>query len=185
MRKGFKRIDWTTADIEFLRENAGILTKREICFELKKSKKSVERKAESLGISLRVHNRKLQWCALCASWRATVSPRTGICTVCRKREQLRNHKVTAADCYGRLTPAQKLDYEKNEAKRGTRKMPKRPRKTSSDPMSRYQRAKAQEQYLRDVERWEIACLKLQIDAAKQDVKRMREKLGENPRKKSK
>lgn len=185
MRKGFKRIDWTTAEIEFLRENAGILTKREISFELKRSNGSVREMAHRLGISLRVHKRKLEWCVSCASWRATVSPRTGICTVCRRRAQLHDHKVTAADCYRRLTPAQKVEYEKNEAKRGTRNMPKRPHKSGSNPLSLYERAKAQEQYLREIERWEMSCLNLQIDASKQDVKRLREKLGENPRKKSK
>lgn len=183
MRKGQKLNDWKASEVAFLRENAGILSQQEISYELKRSYWSVFNQAKRLGISLRLYVRKLEWCNTCAAWRSTVSPKTGKCAVCRKRDQLQAAKFRTADAYEALTSEQKLIYDKSLVLRGS-SVPPRPKKQASCPVSRYHRSKAEEQYLRDLERWEVACLTRLVDAEKQNLKRMREKTGTNPRKKS-
>ena len=181
MRKGVKGRHWTTEELRFLQENAGILTRREICYELKCSAPAVKFMAGQLGVSLRCFKRKLEWCNTCAAWRSTVSPKTGKCAVCRKREQLQAAKFRTADAYEALPAEEKLTYDKSLVLRGSG-VPPRPKKQASCPVSRYYRSKAEEQYLRDLERWEVACLTRLVDAEKQNLKRMREKTGTNPRK---
>ena len=87
-RKGAKQQGWTTSDEQFLFKYAGVLTRREICRELKRSTESVRSKAKRYGISLRCFVSKLTWCNNCATWRSSVSDRTGYCRVCAKREML-------------------------------------------------------------------------------------------------
>lgn len=183
MRKGQKLNDWTASEVAFLRENAGILSQQEISYELKRSYWSVFNQAKRLGISLRLYVRKLEWCNTCATWRSTISPKTGKCAVCRKKEQLESAKIRTADAYAQLPAEHRETYDENLAIRTTT-FPPRPKKQGSCPVSRYYRSKAEEQYLRDLERWEVACLTRLVDAEKQQTKRMREKTGTNPRKKS-
>lgn len=182
MRRGAKGVHWTTSDIEFLRDNAGVLSRREICLHLKRSKDSVKWMARQIGVSLRCHKSRLQWCNTCATWRATVSPNTGECAVCRKREQLSKAKARTADAYRSLSADQRSVYAESMTSRST-KHRKRPVKRASNPMSRYDRAKAHDDYMRDLERWEIDYLDREINAEKTLLKRMREKVGSNPRKK--
>lgn len=181
MRKGANVTHWTTSDIEFLRDNAGILTQREISRELKKSYWSVYKQAGRIGVSLRVHRQSLQWCNTCATWRATISPKTGECAVCRKRAQLVKAKERTADAYRALSAGQRAVYAESLASRSSDHR-KRPEKRPSNPMSRYERSKAEDDYLRDLERWETDQLNHEIDAEKTLLKRMRKKVGTNPRK---
>lgn len=181
MRRCAKGVHWTTSDIEFLRENAGALTQREISHQLRKSYWSVYKQAGRLGLSLRVHKPNLQWCNACATWRATISPKTGECAVCRKRSQLIKAKERTADAYRSLSAEQRAVYAESLASRSSDHR-KRPEKRPSNPMSRYERSKAEDDYLRDLERWEIDQLNHEIDAEKTLLKRMREKVGTNPRK---
>lgn len=184
-RKGAKQFGWTTADEQFLLKYAGVLTRREICRELKRSRKSVEHKAKRLGISLRCFVSKLTWCNNCATWRTTVSERTGYCRVCAKREMLARSEQRVSDELAHLNFNQRTIYLNEEAHRGTRQPPPKPVKQPSTVGSLYNRKKAEEQYQKDLERWEIACLDQLINANKTRLKRIRQKLGTNPRKKSK
>ena len=184
-RKGAKQNAWTTTDEQFLIKYAGVLTRREICRELKRSHRSVETKAERLGISLRCYVSKLTWCNNCATWRSNVSERTGYCRVCAKREMLERSEKRVSDELAHLNFDQRTLYLNEESHRGTRKLPSKPEKQASVVGSLYARKKAEEQYLKDVERWEVACLDQLINANKTRLKRIRQKLGTNPRKKSK
>lgn len=184
MRKGATGRHWTGEEIKFLKENAGILSRREISYELKRSSIAVKRMAGRLGLSLRCFTRKLEWCNTCATWRSTISPKTGKCAVCRKKEQLESAKFRTADAYAQLPAEHRETYAESLAIRTTT-FPPRPKKQGSCPVSRYYRSKAEEQYLRDLERWEVACLTRLVDAEKQQTKRMREKTGTNPRKNKK
>lgn len=184
-RKGAQQFGWTTADEQFLLKSAGVLTRREICRELKRSRKSVEHKAKRLGISLRCFVSKLTWCNNCATWRTTVSERTGYCRVCAKREMLARSEQRVSDELAHLNFNQRTIYLNEEAHRGTRQPPPKPVKQASTVGSLYTRKKAEEQYQKDLERWEIACLDQLINANKTRLKRIRQKLGTNPRKKSK
>lgn len=181
-RKGARQIGWTTADERFLVDHAGILTRREICKELKRSAESVRSRARRLGVSLRCYESRLEWCAECATWRSTVSPKTGRCAVCRKRDQLDASERRIADALEHLPSEARAVYEGSESSRGTRKpptRPKRPRRTGN----RYADAKADDAHLIAVETWEAALLDLKIDANKTRLKRIRAKVGANPRKK--
>mgnify|MGYP006932207009 FL=1 len=53
---------------------------------------------------------------------------------------------------------------------------------ASCPVSRYQRERARTDYLLALEAWEHRRLELPYNAAKKRLQRMREVLGENPRK---
>lgn len=184
-RKWAKQSAWTTKEEQFLLDNAGILTRREICRELKRSTESVRNKAKRYGISLRCFVGKLTWCNNCATWRTTVSERTGYCRVCAKREMLARSEQRVSDALAHLNFNQRTVYLNEESHRGTRKLPSKPEKQASVVGSLYARKKAEEQYLKDVERWEVACLDQLINANKTRLKRIRQKLGTNPRKKSK
>lgn len=181
-RKGAKQHGWTTADEQFLLKYAGVLTRREICRELKRSTESVRNKAKRYGISLRCFVSKLTWCNNCATWRTTVSERTGYCRVCAKREMLARSEQRVSDALAHLSFNQRTVYLNEEAHRGTRQAPSKPVKQASTVGSLYARRKAEEQYQKDLERWEIACLDQLINANKTRLKRIRQKLGTNPRK---
>ena len=64
-------------------------------------------------------------------------------------------------------------------------MPPRPRKRITPSDSKYAVKKADELYMKELEQWEIACLDQAINANKTRLKRIRQKLGTNPRKKIK
>ena len=181
-RKGEKQRSWTTADEQFLLRYAGVLTKRDICKELKRSDKAVEIKAKRLGVSLRCFVSKLTWCNQCAKWRVTVSERTGNCRVCAKREMLERSEERITEALEQLDLDQRAVYLQGEAKRGSRKMPPKPQKQASKVGSMYARKRAEEQHQKDLEQWEIACLDRQINANKTRLKRIRQKSGTNPRK---
>lgn len=89
------------------------------------------------------------------------------------------------DALAQLTQEQRLIYEEEESKRGKRRMPPRPVKMQVSPKNRYKFVKEEERYAIAVEAWEIKCLDLDIDANKTRLKRICQKLGTNPRKKSK
>lgn len=183
-RRGSAQRTWTTAEIDRLRDMAGRIPVREICRQLKRSRKSVEHAAARLGLSLRCCRTRLVWCDECATWRSALD-RDGRCRVCRMREQLAGREAACAEALAAMTPEQRAVYAESEAKRSTRRFPSRPRpaKRESCPMSRYERDKAQAEYLLDLEKWEYRRLKLPYDAAKTRLRRMREVTGTNPRKK--
>lgn len=181
-RKGTRQNSWTTADEQFLFKYAGVLTRREICKELKRSTESVRNKAKRYGISLRCFVSKLTWCNQCATWRTTVSERTGYCRVCAKREMLARSEQRVSDELAHLNFNQRNKYLQEEAHRGSRQPPSKPVKQAPTVGSLYARKKAEEQYQKDLERWEIACLDQLINANKTRLKRIRQKLGTNPRK---
>lgn len=183
-RPGDAQRPWTTAEIAYLRDTAGRIPRRDICRRLRRSRSSVETMACRLGVSLRCYMPKLVWCDECAKWRSHVDA-DGRCRVCRMREQLRGREDACAEALAAMDPAQRAVYEEGESRRQTRRVPPRPAKRASCPVSRYQRAKAEADHALAVEEWEHRCLKLRYDAAKTRLRRMREKTGANPRKKSK
>ncbi|MFR1639149.1 MAG: hypothetical protein ACLSVD_08210 [Eggerthellaceae bacterium] len=121
-------------------------------------------------------------CNECATWRTGIDDKTGRCRVCTMREHLRGREEACALELSMMAPEQRLVYERTEMQRRTRRILERPKKRESCPMSRYERSKAEERYLIDIEEWEYRTLKLRYDAAKTRLRRMREKTGRNPRK---
>lgn len=185
LRKGAHRIDWSTKDIKYLRDNAGVLPMREICKHLKRSKNSVDWMARHIGVSLRCYKRKMSWCPVCATWRSTLSDKTGMCRVCSKKKMLEDGEMRVSQELEKLTLEQRAEYNDQEVHRRTRRIPLKPIKLKVDPKNHYKYAKEEERYLREIEAWEIKCLDLRIDANKTRLKRIRQKSGSNPRKNSK
>lgn len=185
MRKGARRIDWSTKDLKYLRDNAGIIPMRQICKHLKRSKNSVDWMARHIGVSLRCYKRKMSWCPVCATWRSTLSDKTGMCRVCSKKKMLEDGEMRVSQELEKLTLEQRAEYNDQEVHRRTRCIPLKPIKLKVDPKNHYKYAKEEERYLREIEAWEIKCLDLRIDANKTRLKRIRQKSGSNPRKNSK
>lgn len=185
MRKGRRRIDWTTEELRYLRENAGKVPLRDICRHLKRSYKSVTRMAERMRLSLRCRTSRLVWCTKCATYRTSLREKTGHCSVCFKRDQLARAKVRTAEAYAALSTKDKAIYASTMTRRET-VLPPRPRspEASMVPRDRNERLKAEEDYARALERWEIKCLDKLINAEKTLTKRMRLKTSSNPRKKN-
>ena len=186
-RKGARQQAWTTEEITQLQDMAGRLSRREICRSLKRTRKSVQCMADRLGLSLRCYQSRLVWCVECASWRSRVSPKTGRCRVCQMREQLRGREDACTQVLEQMSEKQRRTYLDAESLRHTRStsLEPRPQKRASCPVSMYERAKAEEQYLLDLEEWEYRRVLLPYNAAKKRLQRMREHVGDNPRKKSK
>lgn len=182
MRKGAKRIDWSLSELRFLTENAGKLTIREICFELKRSRASVESQAKRLGLTLRCYKPHLEWCPVCATWRRPLNEKTGMCRVCAKRQMLKDSEERLTQALSELTTEQRAEYGRQEAHRATRRLPAKPHKSTLGNSNPYLDAKAEEEYLEALETWEIKCLDFRINASKKRLQRAREKSGTNPRK---
>lgn len=185
LRKGARRLDWSTKDLKYLRDNAGIIPMRQICKHLKRSKNSVDWMARHIGVSLRCYKRKMSWCPVCATWRSTLSDKTGMCRVCSKKKMLEDGEMRVSQELEKLTLKQRAEYNEQEVHRRTRRIPLKPIKLKVDHKNHYKYAKEEERYLREIEAWEIKCLDLRIDANKTRLKRIRQKSGSNPRKNSK
>ena len=183
MRKGSTRRDWTTAEVRFLAESAGRVPRREICRRLKRSAKSVRRKAESMGLSLRVPAWSLVWCDECATWRTRLNAQ-GRCPVCQKRANIAAEAARCAYERAAMTPGQRRTFDEAEARRGRVKPhPRMPRRTGADGMGPFAASRAEQEWLAAMEAWQLERLTLEYDAEKQRLKRMREARGTNPRKK--
>ena len=187
MTRGGQSRAWTTREVAFLLNAAGSLPLRTICKKLGRSERAVASMAAKLNrsgahLTLKCWSSRLVWCNEGATWRTRIDEKTGRCRVCTIREQLRGREEACSRELALMTPEQRLVYERTETQRKTRKMPEHPRKHESCPMSRYERSKAEERYLIDLEEWEYRTLKLRYDAAKTRLRRMREKTGRNPRK---
>lgn len=149
MRKGTKRRDWTVAEEQFLIVNAGKLPKRDICQMLRRSSKSVERKAVQLRaqgarIELRYHYPTLEPCPKCGCLSGTID-RTGMCKPCRKRDQLATIEARISDLMSLLPPEERDIYERTEAKRASKLEPL-PEPPNTDGMSEYRKAYHEEAY---------------------------------------
>lgn len=184
MRKGAKRNEWTTAEIQYLKEHAGRTTKRDIQFALKRSESSIKLMAHRLGLSLRVPLWRLVWCDECAAWRTSINERTGRCKVCQARANLSNTESRCTEVYQRMTAAQKEVYDESETKRGRRKefIP-RPKFPEVGHLNEYAASKAKQDYYKALEAWNLEKVDVEYTACRKRLERMRRVLGENPREK--
>lgn len=186
MRKGASCNHWSSKEISFLVENAGKMPKRDIQFALKRSKKSIERMAEAMHLSLRVPLWRLEWCNECASWRVKVNERTGRCKVCQTRENLAKEEGRCVEAYQRMTPEQRRIYDESEAKRGRRKAfaPRPQYPANIESRNKFAASKAQQDYYKALEEWNFDKVQAEYGACRKRLERMRKALGENPQKKS-
>lgn len=173
---------WSTEELAYLRENAGTLTRREICLELRRSRKSVERMAARHGISLRTVRRTLVWCHACARWRTSVND-SGLCPVCNERAKTEREEERCAEELAAMDAPQRAAFDATEARRAPRKKrPPAPAPPDTGGMAARERTRAEEAWEREVEAWELELETRRYNAAKQRLKRIRAVLGTNPRK---
>jgi len=186
LRKGARRIDWSTKDLKYLRDNAGLIPISKISKHLGKSPKAIQRKAETLGLSTRYFNSTLAWCPNCAHMRTEINPHTGVCRVCSKQKQLDKSEQRISEALAQLPFEQRSVLEHFELSRGS-EIPPKPvmKKVSTKPRYRYRRNRELIRYERELELWEIKYLDRRINANKKRLERIRMRLGTNPRKKSK
>lgn len=179
MRRGAKRSEWSTADVRFMIENAGRIPKRDICRHLKRSSKSVERKAawlraQGILIDLRHFESKLTPCPSCGNLSATLD-RTGFCKPCRQREQLATIQARISSLLQRLPMSERDTYMDTEAETESARHIK-PKPQSTQDMSEYAKARARERYAIEIEAWESANLFRRIKAAQKRKERIEKKV---------
>lgn len=179
MRKGAQLNPWSTAEVLYLLESAGYVPKREICQHLKRSSKSVERKAAWLrnrgyNVDLRCYTPKLATCPACGCLRSTVDHKSGICEPCRKREQLATIQGRIAELYPLLTPEDRDLYEVTEAEIASSIEPA-PTPPNTQGLSPYTTAQMEEAYEISLEEWTCLNLHRQIKATQKRKERIEKK----------
>lgn len=180
-RRGEHHEPWTTSDEAYLRENAGIVPLRDMALHLKRSQSAVRIRASLLGVSVRCYERTLVWCDQCATWRTSLDG-NGRCQICRLKGQLQAVEARIADELQAAPQDVRELYARTESLRAS--AVKRVPLGTWQEGSRYDRMRVQEIYLRNVEEAERATLQRMVDACKTRLKRIREKRGTNPRKKT-
>ena len=180
-RTGEHHTPWATSDIRYLRENAGHVPIAELARHLKRSQQAIRSRACILGVSIRCYRRTRVWCDQCATWRTALDS-DGRCPICRLRDQLQAVEGRISDELQAAPEDVRELYARTESLRASA--------VKSVPMgewregSEYDRMRVQEVYLRNVEEAERATLQRMVDACKTRLKRIREKRGTNPRKKT-
>ena len=191
MRKGAKRVEWTTEEVRYLLEHAGIDSKRSICRHLRRSHESVKQKAKQLraegyDISLRVYQTLTVICPKCSQARSKEgrwTGRTGFCEVCRMRDSYQEALWRQAEAYADLTPEQRQEYDRTQPQTGRSNLPPRPKMPQTIGMSPQRARRVSELHAIEVEQWEKRCLTMLTNAVKKRTQHIREKAGTNPRKK--
>ncbi len=165
--------------MQFLRENAGKVPKRDICQMLKRSSASVSRKAAELRWqggcpSLKYYVPTMEPCPSCGKLSATIN-RTGMCEPCRRRDQLAGIHAQIADLMAQLTPEDRDTYERMESKVESTLEPL-PEPPDTSRMTPYRRAYREEMHAAKVEQVVASNLRRQVKAAQKRKERIREKV---------
>lgn len=190
MRKGAKKVEWTTEEIRYLLEHAGVDSKRSICHHLKKSGGAVRQMAYRLrnqgyDINLRVYETLTVICPKCSKARAKSGKwigRTGFCEVCRMEDSYREALWRQAEAYDDLTPEQRWEYDRTQAQTGRSKIPPHPKRPQTYGLSPQRARRLEDLYAIEVEQWEKQRLTMLTNAVKKRTQHIREKAGTNPRK---
>ncbi len=169
------------SDEHYLIAHAERVAKRDICRHLKRSSKSVERKAAHLreqghAITLRHYTPRLDTCPSCGCLSGHMG-KEGICEPCRRREQLATIHARIAELLPLLPQAERDTYEKTEAETASRydRMPKAP----SSAATYYEQQRDKERHALAMEAWSSANLKREIKAAQKRKERIEKKVKTN------
>lgn len=178
-KRGAKQRPWTVSEERRLVEWAGAIPRREICRRLRRSRKSVERKAASLRsrgvrVDLRCHRRTMEICPSCGRASALMGA-DGICEACRRSEQLRRIEAEVAGLLARLPEAERELYAGTEAERETSGEPM-PALWPTHGVSRYEAERNEERNDRALEQWRVRRLRRLVKAAQKRKERIRAKV---------
>lgn len=184
---------WTTAEEELVREKAGLLSAKDIARLLGRTVNAVvihayrmrEEGRLDYGLSTRQEhfNSWLEECCECHRMRYTVD-RTGTCGVCRKKEQLESNLETMRRAWVNLPPPLRARAKRDCMPRRAPSLMsksskiKYPQKPDISAMNDFDAAAAMDEWLVEVEKYETAMLKLDIDAVKQRTCKWRRKTRE-------
>lgn len=170
-RKGARQRSWSNADLNYLYLNLGKKPVKEIARKLKRSEKSVYRKADRI----RRNEISLSWCTSCNSLR-TIVDREGKCKVCNLRESTERAEREAMKLIEQLDKETRENYLNNEPFRGSKRedLPKK--------LSIVKQIKADKEFLVREEILELAYETRRYDAARSRLRHIRNHLGISPRK---
>ena len=183
MRRGARRREWTTDEVRRLVDMAGRIPRREICRRLRRSRKSVERKAAELRhrgvpVDLRCFRSTLEICPSCGR-RSALLGSEGICEACRRAQQLARIESEVADLLAALPEAERALYAETEAERETAAEPM-PAMLPTRGVSRYRAAANEDRNDRAMEQWRVRRLRRLVRAAQKRKERIRRKAEKVP-----
>ncbi len=178
-RKGARQRDWTVAELRYLRDNAGVLPRRELSRALKRGARSIIQQAYRMrrdgeDVDLRCFEGRLETCPSCGALRSRMGAE-GICEPCRRRRQLAKVHDRISVLLAQLPPEQRAVYDDTEAETASSADPM-PRMPDTSQMGRYERARAEEAHEVAVEDWLARNLRRQIKAAQKRKERIQKKL---------
>lgn len=187
-RKGVTQTPWTTEDIRYLLEHAGIDSKRSICRHLKRSSDAVKTKARDLrrqgyALDLRTYKPLTAICPKCGCARSiegTWTTRSGFCQVCKARDELEEARWRQAEAFRALAPSQRAQFDRRGESESA--LPARPKHSSTFGVAPNKARRLEELHAIEVERWELRCLEMRKNAVKSKTRRMRAVTGTQPRK---
>lgn len=182
MRRGARRRDWTTDEVRRLVDMAGRVPRREICRELRRSRKAVEHKAAELRgrgvpVDLRCFRSELETCPSCGR-RSALLGKEGICEACRRVEQLARIEAETSGLLAGLPPEERETYERTEAARETGSEPM-PELLPTRGLSRYRCAANEDANDRAMEQWRVRRLRRLVKAAQKRKERIARKVEKN------
>lgn len=170
-RKGARQRSWSNADLNYLYLNLGKKPVKEIARRLRRSEKSVYRKADRI----RRNETSLSWCATCNSLRTLVD-RQGKCRICNLRESTERTEKESRKLIEQLDREKRENYLKNEPFRGSK------REDLAEKLSIIKQIKADKGFLVREEILELAYETRRYNAARSRLRHIREDLGISPRK---
>lgn len=175
MRAGQRLRPWTSAEERRLREMAGRVPRRRIAWELKRGNEAVRQKAKRMGLSLRCWEpRCAETCPRCGAARSRIRP-CGACRPCELRDLIARAEAETADVLAKLPHGARAVYLRTEGRLQSAPPP-RPPEPRCEGMSAYRAAKARDEWLLELEAWEVKRLTRQLKAKRRRLERMREKL---------
>lgn len=175
---------WTLREERYIQDNIQIKSAQVIAHDLDRTYGALRnhctrmRQDGRLEGSLRVpHDHDvfdtvLEECVECYQWRATCD-KYGVCSVCRSKKRLEHHKELLEHTYLNLPQEIKDTVNGNlTVKRAPELMSKsknlqRPPKPDTTDMNEFERDYALDAWYRATEAYELAMLRLDIDATKQ------------------
>lgn len=178
-KKGARQRPWTTEEVRRLVDMAGRVTRREICRALRRSSRSVVRKAEELRrvgvpVDLRCFRSTLVLCPSCGR-RSALLGSEGICEACRRTQQLARIEAEVSDLLAALPESERALYAETEAERETGAEPM-PAMLPTRGVSRYRAAANEDRNDRAMEQWRVRRLRRLVKAAQKRKERIRRKV---------
>lgn len=164
---------WTTKELQYLKENAGRMPPEQLAQRLNRSKNSIQKQAAKNKISLRYYRRiNLVWCNSCCKWRSKLKERE-LCRVCSEEKLLEKKTIVFSELMKTAPPELAKERNARETTSGTKKFDRRPRLIDVKGMSAYHQTKAAKQNSLLIEQWEWNRVHRKARAMQKRIERLR------------